>query len=119
MSPAATIAQPHPDAAWQDLIDGNARFVAGRLCISVRTPPAGPNSATHNDNTPSFSGAATSMPITRRICCPPRQKQLLAIAAVLITGPDVIADDEPTTLLDLRNSRMVKCATRRGSIEWR
>jgi len=38
---------------------------------------------------------------------------------VLITGPDVIADDEPTTLLDLRNSRMVKCATRRGSIEWR
>ena len=30
MSPAATIAQPHPDAAWQDLIDGNAGFVAGR-----------------------------------------------------------------------------------------
>ena len=59
MSPPATIAQPHPDAAWQDLIDGNARFVAGRLCISVRTPPAGPNSATHNDHTPSFSGAAT------------------------------------------------------------
>ena len=35
------------------------------------------------------------------------QKQLLAIAAVLITGPDVIVADEPTTLLDLRNSRMV------------
>jgi len=30
MSPAATIAQPHPDAAWQDLINGNARFVAGQ-----------------------------------------------------------------------------------------
>jgi len=35
------------------------------------------------------------------------QKQLLAIAAVLITGPDVIVADEPTTLLDLRNARMV------------
>ena len=35
------------------------------------------------------------------------QKQLLAIAAVLITGPEVIVADEPTTLLDLRNSRMV------------
>jgi biotin transport system ATP-binding protein len=35
------------------------------------------------------------------------QKQLLALAAVLITGPDVIVADEPTTLLDLRNSRMV------------
>ncbi len=34
------------------------------------------------------------------------QKQLLAIAAVLITGPDVIVADEPTTLLDLRNTRM-------------
>jgi len=35
------------------------------------------------------------------------QKQLLAIAAVLITGPDVLVADEPTTLLDLRNARMV------------
>ena len=35
------------------------------------------------------------------------QKQLLALAAVLITGPDVIVADEPTTLLDLRNARMV------------
>ena len=35
------------------------------------------------------------------------QKQLLALAAVLITGPDVVVADEPTTLLDLRNSRMV------------
>ena len=32
---------------------------------------------------------------------------MLAIAAVLITGPEVIVADEPTTLLDLRNSRMV------------
>ena len=35
------------------------------------------------------------------------QKQLLALAAVLITGPDVVVADEPTTLLDLRNARMV------------
>ncbi len=35
------------------------------------------------------------------------QKQLLALAAVLITEPDVVVADEPTTLLDLRNSRMV------------
>ena len=35
------------------------------------------------------------------------QKQLLALAAVLITGPDVVVADEPTTLLDMRNSRMV------------
>lgn len=35
------------------------------------------------------------------------QKQLLALASVLITGPDVIVADEPTTLLDLRNARMV------------
>ncbi|MET0863994.1 MAG: ABC transporter ATP-binding protein [Nakamurella sp.] len=35
------------------------------------------------------------------------QKQLLALAAVLITGPDIVVADEPTTLLDLRNARMV------------
>ena len=35
------------------------------------------------------------------------QKQLLALAAVLITEPDVVVADEPTTLLDLRNARMV------------
>jgi biotin transport system ATP-binding protein len=35
------------------------------------------------------------------------QKQLLALAAVLVTGPAVIVADEPTTLLDLRNARMV------------
>jgi biotin transport system ATP-binding protein len=39
------------------------------------------------------------------------QKQLLALAAVLVTDPDVLVLDEPTTLLDLRNaltvSRMV------------
>lgn len=31
------------------------------------------------------------------------QKQLLALAAVLVIGPDVIIADEPTTLLDMRN----------------
>jgi biotin transport system ATP-binding protein len=35
------------------------------------------------------------------------QKQLLALAAVLIRRPSVIVADEPTTLLDLRNARMV------------
>lgn len=35
------------------------------------------------------------------------QKQLLALAAVLLTGPDIIVADEPTTLLDLRNVRSI------------
>jgi len=35
------------------------------------------------------------------------QKQLLALAAVLVTEPEVLVCDEPTTLLDLRNSRRV------------
>lgn len=35
------------------------------------------------------------------------QKQLLALAAVLMAGPSVLVADEPTTLLDLRNRRRV------------
>lgn len=35
------------------------------------------------------------------------QKQLLALASVLVTEPDVLVCDEPTTLLDLRNTRVV------------
>ncbi len=35
------------------------------------------------------------------------QKQLLALASVLITSPELIIMDEPTTLLDLRNARMI------------
>ncbi len=35
------------------------------------------------------------------------QKQLLALASVLVTEPTVLVCDEPTTLLDLRNSRRV------------
>lgn len=35
------------------------------------------------------------------------QKQLLALAAVLIRQPEVLVADEPTTLLDLRNARLV------------
>ena len=35
------------------------------------------------------------------------QKQLLAIAAVLIMEPRVVVFDEPTTLLDLRNQRRI------------
>ena len=35
------------------------------------------------------------------------QKQLLALAAVLVTEPAVLVCDEPTTLLDLRNTERV------------
>ena len=35
------------------------------------------------------------------------QKQLLALAAVLVTEPALVVMDEPTTLLDLRNARMI------------
>lgn len=35
------------------------------------------------------------------------QKQLLAIGAVLIRRPEVVVADEPTTLLDLRNARVI------------
>lgn len=35
------------------------------------------------------------------------QKQLLAIASILVTSPDVLVCDEPTTLLDLRHSRQI------------
>jgi biotin transport system ATP-binding protein len=35
------------------------------------------------------------------------QKQLLALAAVLVTDPTLLVMDEPTTLLDLRNTRLV------------
>ncbi len=36
------------------------------------------------------------------------EKQLLAIAAVLVTQPSCIVLDEPTTLLDLRNTRRIR-----------
>lgn len=36
------------------------------------------------------------------------QKQLLALAAVLVMNPDIIIADEPTTLLDLRNRFKIK-----------
>lgn len=38
------------------------------------------------------------------------QKQLLALATVLVTEPAVVVADEPTTLLDLRNARMLRQA---------
>lgn len=38
------------------------------------------------------------------------QKQLLALASVLVTEPQIVVADEPTTLLDLRNARMLRAA---------
>ncbi|KJL19705.1 Biotin transport ATP-binding protein BioM [Microbacterium oxydans] len=35
------------------------------------------------------------------------QKQMLALASVLISDPRIVVADEPTTLLDLRNSRRI------------
>jgi biotin transport system ATP-binding protein len=35
------------------------------------------------------------------------QRQMLALAGVLATDPAIVVADEPTTLLDLRNSRLV------------
>lgn len=35
------------------------------------------------------------------------QKQLLALASVLITEPAIVVADEPTTLLDARNARVI------------
>lgn len=35
------------------------------------------------------------------------QKQLLALAGVLATDPEILVADEPTTLLDLRNTRLI------------
>lgn len=35
------------------------------------------------------------------------QRQLLALASVLASGPAILVADEPTTLLDLRNSRLI------------
>ena len=40
------------------------------------------------------------------------QKQLLALAAVLVTGPDLVVMDEPTTLLDLANAERVRQVVR-------
>lgn len=36
------------------------------------------------------------------------QKQLLALAAVLIIEPDIVIADEPTTLLDLKNRLLIR-----------
>jgi biotin transport system ATP-binding protein len=41
------------------------------------------------------------------------QKQLLALASVLVTEPAVLVMDEPTTLLDLRNAQMISSVVAR------
>ncbi|HWJ73433.1 MAG TPA: ABC transporter ATP-binding protein [Kaistia sp.] len=38
------------------------------------------------------------------------EKQLVALSAVLVTDPDILVFDEPTTLLDLRNRNRVAAA---------
>ncbi|MDO8148299.1 ABC transporter ATP-binding protein [Isoptericola sp. b515] len=45
------------------------------------------------------------------------QKQLLALSSVLVTAPDLVVADEPTTLLDLRNTRLI--ADRLAALEQR
>ncbi|MFZ2509486.1 MAG: ABC transporter ATP-binding protein [Gordonia sp. (in: high G+C Gram-positive bacteria)] len=36
------------------------------------------------------------------------QKQLLALAAIMVIGPSILIADEPTTMLDLRNALMLR-----------
>ncbi|GAA4757199.1 ABC transporter ATP-binding protein [Gordonia alkaliphila] len=36
------------------------------------------------------------------------QKQLLALAAIMVIGPSILIADEPTTMLDLRNANMLR-----------
>ena len=45
------------------------------------------------------------------------QKQLLALASVLVTGPELLVMDEPTTLLDLRNAARVAATVARLPVQ--
>jgi len=44
------------------------------------------------------------------------QRQLLAVAAVLATSPRLLVMDEPTTLLDLRNTRLLRSTVERVGV---
>ena len=55
----------------------------------------------------STASAWPGTPTTRRTCSPAGRSSCSPWPSVLVTEPQVLVCDEPTTLLDLRNTRMV------------
>ncbi len=105
---------------------GRRRTPARRLLLHRPGRPAGDAdlrrgrravAAPHRSRTPASGGAGPSRCSTgtgsgrRRTCSVHSlsggQRQLLALAGVLATDPAVLVADEPTTLLDLANTRRV------------
>jgi len=52
--------QPSLDLAWQELVNGNSRFLSGEHCIPCRTPPAAPKSPTARNLSPWSSACSDS-----------------------------------------------------------